>query len=81
MIPLGVGEIAKATLKPGKGLDIGAGKNQEIIAELTGGVVGIVLDTRGRRPFTLDRNTENRVQLLKKWMKEMQVYPESTYQM
>jgi uncharacterized protein (TIGR01319 family) len=81
LIPLGVGEIAKATLKPGKGLDIGAGKNQEIIAELTGGVVGIVLDTRGRRPFTLDRNTENRVQLLKKWMKEMQVYPESTYQM
>jgi len=81
LIPLGVGKIAKATLKPGKGLDLGAGKNQEMVAELTGGVVGIVIDTRGRRPFTLDRNTENRVQLLKKWMKEMQVYPESTYQM
>ena len=35
LIPLGVGEKAKAVLKPGKGLDIGAGKNQEIRTDPT----------------------------------------------
>jgi len=76
LIPLGVGEKAKATLKPGKGLDIGAGKNQEIITELHGGVVGIVLDTRGRRPFSLPIEANERVPLLKKWMRVLDAYPE-----
>lgn len=77
LLKCGVGEKAKAVLKPSQGLDIGEGKNQEITAELHGGVVGIVLDTRGRNPFTLPENTEERVALLKKWMRELNVYPES----
>lgn len=77
LIPCGAGEVAKATLKPGKGLDIGAGKNQEMTCELHGGVVGIVLDTRGRQPFVLPVESSERVQLLKKWMKEFDVYPET----
>ncbi len=76
LIPCGVGETAKAALKPGRGLDIGAGKNQEIACELHGGVVGIVLDTRGRRPFVLPVDASQRVPLLKKWMREFDVYPE-----
>ncbi len=76
LLPCGVGETAKATLKPGRGLDIGAGKGQEIKTELHGGVVGIVLDTRGRRPFTLPLEASERVPLLKKWMKEFKAYPE-----
>jgi len=76
LIPCGVGETAKATLKPGKGLDIGAGKNQEMFCEVHGGVVGIVLDTRGRQPFVLPVDASLRVPLLKKWMKEFDVYPE-----
>jgi len=77
MIPLGVGETAKATLKPGKGLDIGAGKNQEMETELHGGVVGIVIDTRGRQPFVLPVEASQRVPMLKKWMAELNAYPES----
>jgi uncharacterized protein (TIGR01319 family) len=76
LLSCGVGETAKATLKPGRGLDIGAGKGQEIKTELHGGVVGIVLDTRGRRPFTLPLEASKRVPLLKKWMKEFKAYPE-----
>ena len=76
LIPLGVGEKAKATLKPGKGLDLGQGKNQEVVTELTGGIVGIVLDTRGRRPFVLPVEASERVPRLKKWMKELKIYPE-----
>ena len=77
LIPLGVGETAKATLKPGKGLDIGAGKNQEIQTELHGGVVGVVLDTRGRDPFVLPVESQERVPRLKKWMKELKAYPKA----
>jgi uncharacterized protein (TIGR01319 family) len=77
LIPLASGQKAKATLKPGKGLDLGAGKNQIMETELQGGVVGIVLDTRGRRPFVLPVETKERVPRLMKWMKELKVYPEA----
>lgn len=77
LLPCGVGEVAKATLKPGRGLDIGEGKNQEKTCELHGGVVGIVLDTRGRQPFVLSVEASERVPLLKKWMKEFDVYPDT----
>ena len=63
-------------MRPGKGLDLGAGKNQEIVTELHGGVVGIVLDTRGRQPFVLPVEASERVPLLKKWMRELKAYPE-----
>ncbi len=76
LIPLGVGEKAKATLTPGKGLDIGAGRNQVMETELHGGVVGIILDTRGRQPFALPVEASERVPLLLKWMKELKAYPE-----
>ena len=76
LISLGVGEKAKAILKPGRGLDLGNGKNQELETELHGGVVGIVLDTRGRRPFIIPVEASVRVPLLKKWMYELKAYPD-----
>lgn len=77
LIPCAEGQTAAAVLKPGKGLDLGAGKHQPINTELHGGVVGIVLDTRGRAPFVLPVEANERVPMLKKWMRELQVYPES----
>jgi len=77
MIPLGVGEKAKAVLKPGKGLDIGEGKNKELITELIGGVVGILLDTRGRRPFVIPEDANERISLLTKWHHSMNIYPKN----
>jgi hypothetical protein len=76
LFPLELGKVAKAKLKPGSGLDLGAGKNQEIVKDLPGGVVGIVLDTRGRRPFVLPTDKAVRIQSLKKWMKVLNAYPE-----
>ncbi len=75
LIPLEVGKTAKAELKPGRGLDIGEGKGQTVETELHGGVVGIILDTRGRQPFVLPSEDETRVAKLKKWMNELDVYP------
>jgi uncharacterized protein (TIGR01319 family) len=76
MLPCGISETAKATLKPARSLNIGAGNGQEIVTELHGGVVGIVLDTRGRAPFVLPVEASERVPTLKKWMKELDAYPE-----
>ncbi|HPY95844.1 MAG TPA: glutamate mutase L [Candidatus Cloacimonadota bacterium] len=75
LIPCELGKKAKAKLVPGKGLDIGAGKNETREVELDGGIVGIVLDTRGRNPFVLPSDN-SRIPMLKKWMKEFKVYPE-----
>jgi hypothetical protein len=77
LLPCGVGETAKAVLKPGRGLDVGAGKNNTFETELHGGVVGIVLDTRGRNPFVLPIEANDRVPRLLKWMKELEAYPDT----
>ncbi len=67
----------KAVLEPERGFDVGAGKGVKLETELHGGVVGIVLDGRGR-PFDLSTISEDdRVSYLKKWMKELNIYPES----
>ncbi|MCL1826789.1 MAG: glutamate mutase L [Candidatus Cloacimonetes bacterium] len=76
LLPCELNKNAKAKLTPGKGLDIGAGKGQPIEKELPGGVVGIVLDTRGRQPFVLPTEKEARISSLKKWMKVLNAYPE-----
>jgi hypothetical protein len=77
LLPCPLGETAKAVLKPHAGLDLGQGKNQDVNTELRGGVVGIVLDTRGRQPFGLPEDREERVKMLKKWMRELKAYPEA----
>jgi uncharacterized protein (TIGR01319 family) len=71
---LGVGEKARVYLKPRRGFDVGAGKGDEMVVEVEGGVVGLIVDARGR-PFELSRDTPNRVDKLTKWMKAMNAYP------
>lgn len=80
LIPLGLDDKgiplkAKAELEPLRGLDLGHGKGNKIETELTGGVVGIILDGRGR-PFILPENDKIRVEKLREWMLELKVYPE-----
>ena len=76
LIPCGVGQIAKATLKTRGGLILDSEKKKEMTVDLYGGVVGIVLDTRGRQPFVLPADKTERIAALKKWMKELKIYPE-----
>jgi uncharacterized protein (TIGR01319 family) len=75
LYPLGVGEKARVTIQPERRLDIGAGRGQVVEAEVEGGVVGLVVDTRGRPLETSNASTE-RVALLKKWFQALEVYPE-----
>ena len=69
-------ESLQAKFTPGKGLDIGAGNNEVLETNIYGGVVGIILDARGRQPFNLIDNTEDRVSQLKEWSEETGEYPQ-----
>jgi len=78
LIPLGLDEKGnplkvKAELEPLRGLDLGHGKGNKVEAELSGGVVGIILDGRGR-PFVLPEEDKVRVEKLKEWMLELNIY-------
>ena len=75
LYPLGVGEKAQVTIQPERRLDMGAGRGQSIEAEVEGGVVGLVVDTRGR-PLEVSNASTERVASLKKWFEALDVYPE-----
>ena len=65
-----------ATFKPGIGLDLGNGKNESVQTEIYGGVVGILLDGRGRQPFTIPFDMHTRVSKLSEWSLATNEYPE-----
>jgi uncharacterized protein (TIGR01319 family) len=67
VLPMGVGEALQATIKPARGFDVGAGKGRPVEATLEGGVVGVVVDTRGR-PLQLSPDDAARRQKLISWM-------------
>jgi len=65
----------EATLTPlQKQLDLGAGPGKAVQQTVRGGVVGIVLDTRGRPGVQIPMD-EQRVPTLTKWVAEMGEYP------
>ncbi len=68
-------EPVKATLTPGKGMDIGAGKNELIETTIYGGVVGIIFDGRGR-PMEIPSDPKQRISDLSKWSDAVDEYPD-----
>ena len=76
VLPLGVGEKVQAVIKPAKNLDIGSGPGIEWTGELEGGVVGLVFDGRGRKPFNLPEDDSERIAKLQEWAKALDIYPE-----
>ena len=64
---------AKAVLEPDRHQDVGAGKGHKLETTVSGGVVGIILDGRGR-PFTPPDEDSLRIQKLKEWITELDVY-------
>ena len=75
VLPLGVGERVKAVITPARGLDVGAGPGAVWTGELEGGVVGLVLDGRGRQPFSLPTDDATRVRKLQEWSRALDTYP------
>ena len=75
LIPLAIGEKVQVEIEPGKGQDIGMGKGKKLSATAEGGVAGIVLDGRGRRPFQLPEDREKRIRKLNEWFSILDIYP------
>ncbi|NUO08570.1 MAG: glutamate mutase L [Candidatus Brocadia sp.] len=75
VLPLGVDHMAEIEVLPAKNFDVGAGKGKPITKKVSGGVVGIVIDTRGK-PITLAKDKTTRVEQLQRWAKAMDAYPE-----
>ena len=56
-------------------LDVGAGIGKPIVKTIKAGVVGVIVDTRGRPDIQLPEDQAIRVPLLKSWVKALDEYP------
>ena len=78
-IPLGEHQKAKMEIKPSHGFDIGNGLGRLLSIEVEGGVVGLIIDTRGR-PLTLPEDPEQRRKKLVEWYDALDTYPKEALQ-
>jgi len=71
---LGIGETAEVELNPAKNFDVGAGKGKTFKGTVKGGVVGLIVDGRGR-PIEFPEDDQERKNMIKKWNQAMDLYP------
>ena len=75
LYPLEIDEKASVKLQPARKYDVGAGRGTLLETDVMGGVVGLVVDTRGR-PLEISTNSTQRVSQLTKWQDTLNIYPE-----
>lgn len=72
-LPLPAGATARLRVQPARGFDVGAGPGAVLQAEVKGGVVGVILDGRGR-PLQLAASPEERSAQLRRWHAALALY-------
>jgi hypothetical protein len=71
VIPLGPGERAQLELHPTRRFDVGLSEpGRGATAEAEGGILGIVVDARGR-PLSLPSDGEKRRELAQRWLADL----------
>ena len=71
LIPLAPGERATLELHPTRRFDVGLGEpGRGVTAEAEGGVLGLIVDARGR-PIELPVDAEGRRQLMQEWLNSL----------
>ena len=67
---------AEGTLhaEPSRDFELGSGRGKAVTLKVRGGVVGLILDARGR-PLILSREPSERVAQLRSWAKAVDLYP------
>jgi uncharacterized protein (TIGR01319 family) len=75
VLALPEGARARLDASPERGFDLGLGKGRPLSAEVLGGVVGLIVDARGRRPFALPAEPAARIAKLREWNAALQMYP------
>lgn len=66
LVALDPGVKKNVTIRPARRMDVGAGAGKELTAEIEGGVVGLIIDGRGR-PMVLPEQDSVRIEKLKEW--------------
>lgn len=67
VLPLGVGEKKTVEVNPSRNFDIGEGKGRPRTLVVEGGVVGLIIDARGR-PLQFPEDETLRIRKLAEWM-------------
>ena len=76
--PLAAGAEAEVTITPASKFNMGAGNGKPVTKKVSGGVVGLIVDGRGR-PFNLPTEPKERVKKLSEWMNVLEIYPERAF--
>ena len=74
LFPLELNKKAKVSMQPTKQVNLGAGAGVAVTREVQGGVVGLLLDGRGR-PLQLPREHNARIAALNRWYQAVDLYP------
>lgn len=77
LIPFEDGKKAKAVIQPSRQFDVGKGFGHSLETTVTGGVVGITVDARGR-VFEMPQDMALRNKKLVEWFLAMNLYPEES---
>jgi uncharacterized protein (TIGR01319 family) len=72
-LPLAAGEVVEVEVTPLGGLDMGAGPNRPVKKTVKGGLVGLIVDCRGR-PLQVPEVGDRSGKLLS-WLRAMDAYP------
>jgi hypothetical protein len=75
LILIAEGQVAKAIITPTRHFDMGDGPGHAVERTIMGGVAGVLLDARGR-PIYLPEEDDARNELLIKWFRALDMYPE-----
>jgi hypothetical protein len=75
LVPLPAEGHVKLVATPERGFDLGAGKGRQFVTDVMGGVVGLIVDARGRRPFELPDDPVERMARLRAWNQALSLYP------
>jgi uncharacterized protein (TIGR01319 family) len=78
LVPLADGKTAKAAIHPSRQFDVGKGHGHSLATTLTGGVVGVIIDCRGR-PFVPSEDTSIRNAKMIEWFEALKMYPEDAF--
>ncbi|MGI6620785.1 MAG: glutamate mutase L [Bacillota bacterium] len=77
LVPIPEDKTASAVIRPARQFDAGRGYGHEVKTTVNGGVVGVIIDCRGR-PVVLPEDVKARNEKLVEWFLAMNMYPEES---
>ena len=70
LLPLPAGETAKVTIIPARNFDVGVGPGRSMTLPVEGGLLGLIIDARGR-PFSLPAKESERQNKIRQWLRDV----------